>query len=164
MIPLGLGPGGSLLVKRQATGRTGWICPPCVPLVALQRGPLGRCFRTKPPDTSSLISDTKDFLAKSWWRDLRLAHQQGLVISGSTKVREFDPNALIAILLSSDAGPATTKAFEASNTGIETFVINKTSAQLSEQFNSGSRSVVGLMSGRTTQSLLNTLRGGVSLG
>jgi len=97
-------------------------------------------------------------------KDLQLAHQQGLVITGSTKVQEFEPRAFIAILLSADVGPSTKKVFEASNSGLETFVINKTSKQLSKQFNSGPRSVVGLMSGRTTQSLLNTLREGVSLG
>ena len=164
MIPLGLGQGGSLLVGHRDTGRTGWICVPCVPLVALQRGPLGRCFRTKPPDTSSLLSDAKNFLESIWMKDLQLAHQQGLVITGSTKVQEFEPRAFIAILLSADVGPSTKKVFEASNSGLETFVINKTSKQLSKQFNSGPRSVVGLMSGRTTQSLLNTLRERVSLG
>ena len=164
MIPLGLGPGGSLLVGYRSTGRTGWICPPCVPAVTIQRGPLGRCFRTKPPDTSSLVSDAKEFLESSWWKDLQLAHQQGLVVSGAAKVREIDPQALIVILLSADAGASTKSAFVYGNTGLETYIISNLSERFSVQFNCGPRSVIGLKSGRSTQSLLNTLRKGVSLG
>jgi hypothetical protein len=110
------------------------------------------------------VSDTKDFLESSWWNDLQLAHQQGLVVSGTAKVREIDPQALIAILLPADAGASKKKAFVFDNTGLETFVISKTSKHFSAQFNSGPRSVIGLKSGRTTQSLLNTLREWVSLG
>jgi hypothetical protein len=110
------------------------------------------------------VSDTKDFLESSWWNDLQLAHQQGLVVSGTAKVRKIDPQALIAILLSADAGASKKISFVSGNTGPETFIISKKSSHFSMRFNSGPRSVIGLKSGRTTQSLLNTLREWVSLG
>jgi len=110
------------------------------------------------------VSDTKNFLESSWWKDLQLAHQQGLVVSGSAKVREIDHQALIAILLSFDAGARIKQAFVFINNPLETYIIGKSSKQLSMHFNSGPRSVIGLKSGRMTQSLLKTLREGVSLG
>jgi len=129
-----------------------------------RRGALSRCFRVKPPDTSFLLADAKKFLETRWWEDLSRAHQQGLTISGNATVEQFDRKPLIAILLTSDAGVLIKKRYQERNIAPETFIIEKTSRQLAAQFNSGPRSVVGLMSGRTTQSLLTTLREGASVG
>ena len=71
---------------------------------------------------------------------------------------------LLAILLTADAGSGVSTEVTHSKSGISTYIIEANKAQIGHLLRTGPRSVLGLRSGRTTQSLIDSLQGWVSVG
>ena len=94
---------------------------------------------------------------------LQQAHRQGLLIVGTKKTIDLVEK-LPAICLSQNAGTQTRDRFVSGNWPDKTFILPLSSGQIGALFARGPRTVVGIRSGRTTQSLLEGLRMWDSLG
>ena len=165
MIPLGLDQGGSLTVGTPDTGKRAWICRRrhCVERAETHPGSIARHFKQRvktPEDWKSQISAVRISHQTTL---LRQAHRSGLVVSGRSQVIEQSDH-LLAILLTADAGSGVSAEVTHSKSCISTYVIEANKTQIGHLLRTGPRSVLGLRSGRTTQSLIDSLQGWVSVG
>lgn len=160
LIPLHLGAGGLLVVGRPNGGRGGWICPRCVRPTADRPGALFRCFRGRLSGADKLPENARSWLFSGFLDRLWQAQRHGLLI------HPVDPSSkeLAAVVFSEDAPAPLSQAFVDMNNEGSTFIIPISSANLGAKLGRNACTALGIKPGRSTQSLLRSLRGWHSVG
>jgi len=163
MIPLGLNPEGSLVVWTDH--QRVWVCQrrQCLTKLAKRPGPLQRRLGRRAKVDKLLLQSAEAWRINRISQLLQQAHRQGLLIVGTKKTIDLVEK-LSAICLSQNAGTQTRDRFVSGNWPDKTFILPLSSGQIGALFARGPRTVVGIRSGRTTQSLLEGLRMWDSLG
>lgn len=154
LIPLHLDAGGSLIVGTAPRGRGGWICPSCIGAAVDAPGVFNRCFRTRVSNASDLPKSVQIWITGRILDRLRLAIRHGLLIE---KDDSLGNQAKVTLLSSDHPHPQTSDTKKSNNEGC-TFTLSIPSAELGRVINRAPRFEVKLKAGRSTQSLLKTLR------
>lgn len=160
LIPLHLGAGGLLVVGRASGGRGGWICPECVRPTAERPGPLFRCFKGRLSGADKLPANARLWLVSGFLDRLWRAQRQGLLVHPVDSASKE----LAAVVFSEDAKLPLSKAFDKQNNAALTYIIPVSSANLGAKLGRNACTAVGIKAGRSTQSLLRSLRGWHSVG
>jgi len=166
MIPLGLDRGGSLLVGRTEGPRRMWLCreSTCVQKVVDDPKYLARALRGRPPSTSNLPKKLRTYFSANLIDALQKAAKSGVIVHGSHRVSLSLSENISAILFSADAGTEIRSHIGDKKNKVKTYIIPLSSIEIGVLLGRGPRSVLALMPGRKTQSLIETLRGWHSLG
>ncbi len=160
LIPLHSGAGGSLLVGRPSSGRGGWICPGCILPAVEHPQVFSRCFRTSISGVEHIPGLAREWLRNQCVSWLRLALRNGLVDSSPNQTQS-DP---FFIVRSNGHKSPNSSNIESEDNQPQTFVLDISSRDLGDILSKGPRSEVRIKPGRSTQSLLQSLRGWASLG
>ena len=160
LIPLHLGAGGLLVVGRVTGCRGGWICPSCVRPSAERPGPLFRCFKSRLSGADTLPTNARLWLFSGFLDHLWKAQRHGLLIHPVNS----DSKELAAVVFSEDASPPTGRAPAWEDNQPLTYHIPISSADLGAKLGRNACTAVGIKPGRSTQSLLRSLRGWYSVG
>ena len=171
MIPLGVSPGGSLLVGPRCihepiSGKKVWVCPstPCVDKVSKRPHLLTRASHTDAIDVSQIKENVRSLLEAEWQSSLKIATRQGLIRSGMSIFQSKDTENFIGFLFSSDASDKTEPLISINFTGFKTQLSHTNKACLGALIGKGPRSVVGLRRGQATRRLIVQLQRSASLG
>jgi predicted RNA-binding protein YlxR (DUF448 family) len=165
MIPLGLSPGGSLILDPKTATSRAWICArqPCFERVSERPSTLSRAFKQRVALPEDWMIQMALVQADRLKPLLLRAHRSGQVITGREQVIDQLP-ALIGVLFSEDAGEGSRAKVSNSNSPPLRLTIPLNTAQIGQLLRCGPRSVLGLRPGRMTQSLLTSLQGWDRLG
>lgn len=154
LIPLHLDAGGSLIVGRASRGRGGWICPSCIGAAVDAPGVFNRCFRRRVSNASDLPESARKWIHERMIEGLQIAIRHGLLIPKNDSLRLKAK----LTLLSSDHPPAQTSDIKSTDKIGLKYTLDISSAELGQIINQSPRFEVKLKPGRSTQSLLKTLR------
>ena len=163
MIPLGLSPEGSLVVW--TSDRRAWICQrdPCIARLNKHPGLAKRRFGRSANVDHHLMESVQAWRIAQVSRLLQRAYRDGQLIIGAQNTIDSGKK-VSAICLSLDAGTQTKDRISSTNCRDRTFILPISSHQTGALFARGPRTVLGIRSGRTTQSLLDSLQRWDSLG
>lgn len=166
MIPLRFDQGGSFFVGGLNTARTCWLCdsPECVSRILTKPALLRTRSHAPAPDRSVLRHELEQYLFQRARTMLVRIQKSGLIIHGSQRVKNCPEQNIIAIIFSNDVGPRTRTDIVHAKKSVETYVFPDTSAEIGRLLGRGPRSTLALQRSRRTQSLIDTLRVGCSLG
>jgi predicted RNA-binding protein YlxR (DUF448 family) len=171
MIPLGVSPGGSLLVGPQClgkpiSGKKVWVCPSrsCVDKVSKRPHLLARASGKDMIDITQLKESVRAQLDTEWKSSLKIANRQGLIHSGLSIFQSKDSENFIGFLFASDASDKTEPMNTINFTGFKTTLFETNKACLGALIGKGPRAVVGLRSGQATRRLIVQLQRSDSLG
>ena len=157
MIPLGLEPGGSVVVNGDQ--RRAWICShlTCVHTLCENPHRAKRRFGSKVQITNALLTQAEAHHIARLKTLLLRAHREGLLVLGPSKTIQVSDH-LAAILVSANGEPNTRTQLASRFYPGRTFIFPLSSTQIGDLLARGPRSMVGIRPGRTTQSLLDGLR------
>ena len=154
LIPLHLDAGGSLIVGRANHGRGGWICPSCIGAAVAAPGAFNRCFRKRVSHASDLPESARKWINERIIDDLRMAIRHGLLIPKNDSLRL---QAKLTLLSSDHPTNQASDIKNDENRGSR-YTLGISSIELGRIMNQAPRFEVKLKPGRSTQSLLKTLR------
>ena len=166
LIPLRLDRRGSCFVDSKGKGRTLWLCrdTTCVRAILKQPERLRRHIRIEPPNPEIIRVELSKYFTRSAIEELVHAHESGLIVHGSRKVRACMQQNIAAIVFSDNVGSSTMAQISEIHNSVKTYIFPANSIELGKLIHRGPRSVLALQHSRKTQSLIHTLRVGCSLG
>ena len=166
MIPLRVSQGGSFSVGNQYSGRTFWLCasPKCVSQILKKPSLLRTQKRTAPPDITVILETLKQFLNHRARTTLVDTQKSGLIVHGSQRIKKCSKQNISGIIFSNDVGLRTRADIIEIYNSVGSYIFPDTSIEIGRLLRRGPRSVLALHHSRKTQSLIDTLRVGCSLG
>ena len=166
MIPLRLGQGGSFVAGSRGRPRTFWLCknPTCIARLMKKPNQLLRAPHAVAHTPELVEQELSEYWVARARAALISAQNSGLIVHGSQRVRSAGEQNLMAIVFSKNAGVVTRAQISKIHNGIETFIFPDSSEKIGRLLRRGPRSVLALRDSRRTQSLIDTLRVGCSLG
>lgn len=160
LIPLHLGEGGSLRVGRALHGRGGWVHPECLHAALERPSAFNRCFRTRVHAIHELPQRVEAWMIATLRRKLHRVFTEGLVLKKSA-----EPQNNVALTIRSSAHPdAETMPGEKSIYSASTYTIQVSAIVLGQIVDRGPCLELKINAGRSTQSLLRSLRAWDRLG
>jgi len=166
MIPLGISQEGSFFVGRCTDGRGQWLCinSKCIHRILKEPHKIRRKRDCPAPSREMVQEQLFAHFSNEAKRHLVEASKSGLIVHGSHRVKKEVKQNLCVILFSTDSGTATRTQIEELYKQVQSWTFPLSSREIGRLIGRGPRSVLALQPSRRTQSLIDSLRGWVSLG